>query len=138
MKYLVDTSVLIHSLISRPKLNHQALELLADNSSELYLSAVSSWEIIIKAGTGKLVLPKRPAQFVTRAMRVMFLQRLDITHLHAQALDELPNHHRDPFDRMLIAQAVSWGGRRGSNPRHSVPQTDALPAELLPPSAELL
>jgi len=107
VKYLVDTSVLIHSLISRPKLNHQALELLADNSSELYLSAVSSWEIIIKAGTGKLVLPERPAEFVTRAMRVMFLQPLDITHPHAQAVDELPNHHRDPFDRMLIAQAVS-------------------------------
>src|SRR5260370_17651673 len=97
-------------------------------------------------------------------MRVMFLQRLDITHLHAQALDELPNHHRDPFDRMLIAQAVSeqmtlltadpvfqkyrvdliycgnlsWGGRRGSNPRHSGPQTDARPAPLPPPSPALL
>jgi PIN domain nuclease of toxin-antitoxin system len=107
MKYLVDTSVLIHSLISKPKLNHRALNLLADNSSELYLSAVSSWEIIIKAATGKLVLPERPTEFVTRAMRLMSLQSLDITHLHALAVDALPNHHRDPFDRMLIAQAIS-------------------------------
>jgi PIN domain nuclease of toxin-antitoxin system len=107
MKYLVDTSVLIHSQISQPKLNHRALNLLADNSSELYLSAVSSWEITIKAGTGKLVLPDRPAEFVTRAMRFMSLRSLDITHLHALALDTLPNYHRDPFDRMLIAQALS-------------------------------
>jgi PIN domain nuclease of toxin-antitoxin system len=107
MKYLVDTSVLIHSQISQPKLNDRTLNLLADNSSELYLSAVSSWEITIKAGTGKLVLPDRPAEFVTRAMRFMSLQSLNITHLHALAVDALPNHHRDPFDRMLIAQALS-------------------------------
>jgi PIN domain nuclease of toxin-antitoxin system len=107
MKYLVDTSVLIHSLISRPKLNHRALELLADNSSELYLSAVSSWEITIKVGAGRLVLPERPAEFVTRAMQILSLQALDITHFHALALDTLPSHHGDPFDRMLIAQAIS-------------------------------
>jgi PIN domain nuclease of toxin-antitoxin system len=107
MKYLVDTSVLVHSQISQPKLNDRSLNLLADNSSELYLSAVSSWEIIIKAGTGKLVLPDRPAEFVTRAMRVMSMQSLTITHLHALAVDALPDHHRDPFDRMLIAQALS-------------------------------
>ncbi len=58
MKYLLDTSVLICSLISRPKLNHRALILLAENSTELYLSAVSSWEITIKTGTGRLVLPE--------------------------------------------------------------------------------
>jgi PIN domain nuclease of toxin-antitoxin system len=107
MKYLVDTSVLIHSLISQPKLNHRALELLADNSSELYLSAVSSWEITIKVRAGRLLLPERVAEFVTRAMQVMSLRALDITHLHALAVDALPNHHGDPFDRMLIAQAVS-------------------------------
>jgi len=105
MKYLVDTSVLIHSLIAQPKLNHWALKLLEDSSSELYLSAVSSWEITIKVGTGKLVLPEKPAEFVTRAMRFMSLQSLDITHIHALAVGALPDHHRDPFDRLLIAQA---------------------------------
>jgi PIN domain nuclease of toxin-antitoxin system len=105
MKYLVDTSVLIHSLISRPKLNDRALGLLADDSSELYLSAVSSWEVAIKANTGKLVLPKRPSQIVAKAMSLMSLGSLDITHLHALAVEDLPNYHRDPFDRMLIAQA---------------------------------
>jgi PIN domain nuclease of toxin-antitoxin system len=107
MKYLVDTSVLIHSQISQPKLNHRALHLLADNSSELYLSAVSSWEITIKAGTGRLVLPEGPAEFVARAMRLLSLQPLDITHHHALAVDALPKHHGDPFDRLLIAQAIA-------------------------------
>jgi PIN domain nuclease of toxin-antitoxin system len=105
MKYLVDTSVFVHSVISQPKLNHRALKLLAASSSELYLSAVSPWEITIKSGTGKLALPERPAEFVARAVRTMAIQALDITHLHALELDALPNYHRDPFDRMLIAQA---------------------------------
>ncbi len=101
----MDTSVLIHSLSAHSSLSHRALILLADSSSELFLSPVSSWEITIKVGTGKLKLPEKPAEFVTRAMRLMSMQPLDITHLHALALDSLPNHHRDPFDRMLIAQA---------------------------------
>jgi PIN domain nuclease of toxin-antitoxin system len=105
VKYLVDTSVLIHSLSAQSKLSDRALILLANSSSELYLSAVSSWEIAIKIGTGKLKLPEKPAEFVTRAMRLMSMQALDITHLHALAVDSVPNHHRDPFDRMLIAQA---------------------------------
>jgi PIN domain nuclease of toxin-antitoxin system len=109
MKYLVDTSVLIHSLIAQSKLNHRAINLLTDSSSDLYLSAVSSWEITIKVGTGKLVLPEKPAEFVTRAMRTMSLRSLDITHIHALAVNALPNHHRDPFDRMLIAQALAEG-----------------------------
>jgi PIN domain nuclease of toxin-antitoxin system len=109
MKYLVDTSVLIHSLISRPKLNDRALSVLADQSSKLYLSSVSSWEIIIKAGLGKLQLPESPSQVVTRAMRELSLLPLNITHAHALAVEDLPNHHQDPFDRMLIAQAQSEG-----------------------------
>jgi PIN domain nuclease of toxin-antitoxin system len=64
-------------------------------------------EITIKVGTGRLVLPDRPADFVNRAMRVMSMRPLDITHLHALALDALPEHHGDPFDRLLIAQAIT-------------------------------
>jgi PIN domain nuclease of toxin-antitoxin system len=109
MKYLMDTGVLIHSQITPLRLNRQAVELLEDTSSELYISAVSSWEITIKAGTGKLALPERPSEFVIRAIRLMSLQPLDITHSHVAALERLPNHHRDPFDRMLIAQARAEG-----------------------------
>jgi PIN domain nuclease of toxin-antitoxin system len=109
VKYLLDTNVLIQSLVSKPKLNRTALTILEDDSSELYLSAVSAWEIMIKAGTGKLALPERPAEFVARAMRIMSLQSLDITYSHALATEDLPNYHRDPFDRMLIAQTRAEG-----------------------------
>jgi PIN domain nuclease of toxin-antitoxin system len=109
MKYLLDTNVLLQSLSSGNKLNHRAAVLLADNSSELYLSAVSSWEIILKTVTGKLLLPESPAEFLTRSIRILSLRLLAITHLHAFAVAELPDHHRDPFDRMLIAQARTEG-----------------------------
>jgi PIN domain nuclease of toxin-antitoxin system len=109
VKYLLDTNVLIQSLISKPKLNHKVLTILEDDSSELYLSAVTAWEIVIKTGTGKLVLPERPAEFVARATRFMCLQSLDITQSHALATEDLPNYHRDPFDRMLMAQARAEG-----------------------------
>jgi len=105
MKYLVDTSVLLQSLIAKPKLSQRALNLLADDSSELYFSAASSWEITIKTAIGKLILPEPPSEFVIRAIGLMALRNLDITHSHAFALAALPNHHRDPFDRMLVAQA---------------------------------
>jgi PIN domain nuclease of toxin-antitoxin system len=101
----LDTGVILHSQITPLKLNRQAIELLKDTSSELYISPVSSWEITIKAGTGKLSLPQRPSEFVIRAIQLMLLHSLDITHTHVAALERLPNHHRDPFDRMLIAQA---------------------------------
>src|SRR5438105_15339681 len=89
------------------KLNAPARELLRDDSAALYISTGSSWEITIDAGSGKLVLPERPSQFVIRAIRSMSLQSLNITHSHVAALENLPNYHRDPFDRMLIAQARS-------------------------------
>jgi PIN domain nuclease of toxin-antitoxin system len=109
VKCLVDTGVLIHSLIAPLKLNRRAVELLEDNSSEVYLSAASSWEITIKFGTGKLKLPHPPSEFVVRAIQLMSLQPLDITHSHVAALEKLPNYHRDPFDRILIAQAQAEG-----------------------------
>ena len=109
MNYLLDTGVVIHNLIAKSRLNRKALQLLADDSAELYLSAASSWEITIKAGTGKLILPQPPSEFVIRAIQLMSLQSLDITHSHVAAVEMLPNYHRDPFDRMLIAQAQTEG-----------------------------
>lgn len=109
MKYLLDTAILIHSQMAPLRLNRQAIDLLQDSSSELFISAASSWEIAIKAATGKLVLPDRPSEFVIRAIQLMSLRSLDITHSHVAALEKLPNYHRDSFDRMLIAQAQAEG-----------------------------
>src|SRR5258708_31133900 len=87
--------------------NRQAITALSAGSAEVYLLAASSWEISIKFALRSLRLPSPSSQFIPHAMRVMALRSLDITHFHSLAAGELPRHHRDPFDRMLIAQARS-------------------------------
>lgn len=105
MKYLLDTSVFLWSLGADQKLNAKAVEILSSTASELYLSAASSWEIAIKFALGSLKLQDPPSQFIPRGMQVLALNPMEITHSHALAAGELPRYHRDPFDRVLIAQS---------------------------------
>jgi len=107
MSYLLDTTVFVWSLKEPEKLNKTAFEILEDNGHEVFLSAVSSWEIVIKSAIGKLTLPKEPAQLIAEALTKFSIQPLSITHAHSLAVGELALYHRDPFDRMLIAQARS-------------------------------
>jgi len=107
MKYLLDTGVFLWGLTAEQKLNRAAKEVLTDPTSELYLSAASAWEIAIKFATGALPLPKAPSEYVPYALRLWGMQSLDITQEHALKAGELPAHHRDPFDRMIIAQGIS-------------------------------
>jgi PIN domain nuclease of toxin-antitoxin system len=107
MKFLLDTSVFLWLLSGEAKLNQRALEILTSSSSELYFSAVGSWEIAIKFALGALPLPKAPREFISHALRHWPMQALNITQEHAFHAGELLLHHRDPFDRMLIAQALS-------------------------------
>ena len=105
MRYLLDTSVFLWSLGAKGRLNAAATELLASNETQIFLSPVSSWEIAIKYALGKIVLPSSPVEFVPGGMRDLGIATLDVTHLQALAAGQLPLLHRDPFDRMLIAQA---------------------------------
>ena len=105
MKHLLDTSIFLWSLGAEQKLNQKARDLLSSSAAELYLSAASSWEIAIKYALGTLALPKPPSQFVPNALGALAIRSLEITHFHCFIAGELPPHHRDPFDRMLIAQA---------------------------------
>jgi PIN domain nuclease of toxin-antitoxin system len=107
MKYLLDTVIFLWSQGALDKLNRNALELLADRKQEIYLSAASSWEMGIKVALGKLQLPEPAASYVPKRLSVEGIRPLVITHSHALAVGELPPHHQDPFDRMLIAQARS-------------------------------
>jgi PIN domain nuclease of toxin-antitoxin system len=107
MKFLLDTNVFLWGLSEEYKLNLTAQEILTSSTSELYFSAVGSWEIAIKFALGSLPLPKAPSEYIPHALRAWALRALDITHEHALRAGELPAHHRDPFDRMLIAQALS-------------------------------
>jgi PIN domain nuclease of toxin-antitoxin system len=80
-------------------------EVLSSATSQIYFSAASSWEIAIKHALGKIKLPTAPIEFIPQAIREMGFANLDITSAHALAAGELPRHHRDPFDRILISQA---------------------------------
>ncbi|HTD24443.1 MAG TPA: type II toxin-antitoxin system VapC family toxin [Terriglobales bacterium] len=105
MSYLLDTVIFLWSIGAKEKLNQRAQELLVDPNQEIYLSAVSSWEISLKIALGKLSLPGPAKQYIPERLQSWGIQPLSITHSHALAVGDLPPHHRDPFDRMLIAQA---------------------------------
>ena len=79
--------------------------LVEDRRNELLVSAVSSWEIAIKYGLGRLPLPEPPERYVPERLRIIGAQALAIEHSHTLAVAALPPLHRDPFDRLLVAQA---------------------------------
>jgi len=105
MKYLLDTGVFLWALGAPNKLNRRARELLTGAREGLFFSAASSWEISVKFALGKLTLPEPRARYVPTWMLHWGIRALDISHLHALAVGDLPSHHQDPFDRILIVQA---------------------------------
>ena len=105
MKYLLDTEVWLWSLAEPDRLNAKTRNLLARGDEELFLSAASSWEIAIKFALGKLPLPEPPASYVPKRMEAQGIRALPVEHSHALRVSMLPQHHRDPFDRLIIAQA---------------------------------
>lgn len=102
---MLDTNVWLWSLFEPERIGIRSRAEIADRSHDVFLSAVTSWEIAIKYAAGKLVLPEPPASYVPRLMAGHGLRPLAISHPHALAVSLLPGHHRDPFDRLLIAQA---------------------------------
>ena len=104
MDLLLDTHVFLW-LLSEPERLGNALGSLEDPTNELFLSAASSWEIAIKTQLGILELPAEPRRYVPERMRAIGASPLPIEHNHALAVSELPPLHRDPFDRLLVAQA---------------------------------
>ena len=105
MKYLLDTSVWLWSVGPTERLNKKARELLADGQHELYLSVASTWEISIKAALGKLHMPEPLGRYLPKRLAEQGIQALPILQHHALGVHELPPHHNDPFDRLLISQA---------------------------------
>lgn len=108
MRYLLDTQVFLWMNAAPDRLGDLTVPI-RDVSNELYLSAASSWEIAIKHGLGKITLPDPPMEYVPSRMAVTGVQGLEIQHAHALAVTDLPPHHRDPFDRLIIAQAALEG-----------------------------
>ena len=87
------------------RLSGAAVDALADTANEVYVSAAVAWEIVIKHSLGKLPLPLPAAQYVTERLAAVGHRPLAISVEHAVALVDLPAHHKDPFDRILVAQA---------------------------------
>jgi PIN domain nuclease of toxin-antitoxin system len=108
VKLLLDTHIFLWLQTDPERLGDQ-LRVVEDERTELLLSAVSSWEIAIKYGLGRLPLPEPPERYVPSRMRAIAAQAVPIEHPHALAVNTLPDLHRDPFDRLLIAQASLLG-----------------------------
>lgn len=105
MRLLLDTHTLLWVLSDLPRLRESARELIADRQNDVFVSAASAWEIAIKSGTGALrAPPELGAQLDAKAF-----SPLPITIVHGLHAGALPLHHRDPFDRMLVAQAQLEG-----------------------------
>ena len=106
MNVLVDTHVWIWSLADPNRLSPECRSLLSSSRNVIYLSAASAWELAIKAALGKIELPEPVETYVPTRMARQGITALPITHTHALTVSTLPPHHRDPFDRLLIAQAI--------------------------------
>ena len=109
MKYLLDTMVWLWSVGPVENIGDTGLEILKDGASEVYLSVVSSWEIAIKARLGKYKLPQSPDRYVPRKLAQQGIRALPMTLEHSLKIFSLPLYHHDPFDRMLMAQAMLEG-----------------------------
>lgn len=105
MRLLLDTHVLLWALLDDPRLSPDTREVVADGTHDVAVSAASVWEIAIKATLGKLRAPDDLPEAVLAAD----FRPLEIGMVHAALAGALPPHHADPFDRMLVAQAMAEG-----------------------------
>ena len=106
MKILLDTQCWLWWIAAPEKLTQEIRLRIADRRNMIYLSAASAWEIAIKYGMGKLSLPEPPWQFVPKRLARDSITAIPIEILHALRVADLPQHHKDPFDRLIISQSI--------------------------------
>lgn len=109
MKLLLDTHVLLWAASDPAELSPEARSVLEDGANDADVSVVSAWEIAIKQSLGKVSLPRRAEVWVPDAVRRMTLGVAPVNLSSALRVRGLPWHHRDPFDRLLAAQALDAG-----------------------------
>ncbi len=105
MRALLDTHAFLWWVTDDARLSGAARELIADGQNEIHVSAASGWEIAIKSRLGRLAVPDDFARFMTDQIEHNGFRVLAVELGHALRVQSLADHHRDPFDRMLIAQA---------------------------------
>ncbi len=106
MKLLLDTHSFLWFVQGSSRLSAKARLLIEELSNEIFVSIISLWEIAIKVNQGKLRLDQPLSVFVPRHLTANRIELLDIAFDHVLAVSNMPLHHRDPFDRMLVAQAL--------------------------------
>ncbi len=109
MRALLDTHALLWWLVDDPRLSETARQIVADSENEIFVSSASGWEIATKHRIGKLPEAEEAATKLPDLLRRARFRELPITLEHALAAGSLPGPHRDPFDRMLIAQSQAEG-----------------------------
>ena len=107
MRLLLDSHTLIWAVDDPAKLSPAAVAALQDPANDILLSAATVWEISIKVGLGKLTLNSAYRVWMNAAIGALGLGILPVTVEYADAQSQLPHHHRDPFDRLLAAQALT-------------------------------
>jgi PIN domain nuclease of toxin-antitoxin system len=110
MRLLLDTHILLWALGEPTRLDHTTLDLLEDPTNEVLFSAASIWEIAIKVRLGRADFPVRPRAIAESARATGFIE-LPVRAATAAGVVDLPLHHRDPFDRLLVAQAIAEPAR---------------------------
>jgi PIN domain nuclease of toxin-antitoxin system len=105
MRLLLDTHVLVWAATGDPKLSSAAVKLIDDDANTLYFSAASIWELTSKGAERTGIIPR----VLRKALLEAGYLELPITAEHGLAVEALPHHHRDPFDRIMVAQALSEG-----------------------------
>jgi PIN domain nuclease of toxin-antitoxin system len=108
MKALLDTHTFLWAIAEEGKLSRRAQQIYTGHN-DLWLSVVSVWEILIKVQAGKLPLPEPAGRYLGKKLSQNRIEVLPITLDHVLKTESLPLHHRDPFDRLLIAQSIEEG-----------------------------
>jgi PIN domain nuclease of toxin-antitoxin system len=106
VRVLLDTATFLWAVSDAPEFSEEAREIFADPENDIFLSSVSAWEIAVKYVLGKLPLPQPPERFVPVQRKQHGIDPLYLDEEAALHLIRLPLLHRDPFDRMLVCQAV--------------------------------
>lgn len=107
MRLLLDTHAFLWWIAADGRLSPRASELIADGSNQVLVSAASAWELVLKSGLGRVEVPMPVDRFFTAQLEANAFLPLPIHMRHALGLERLPDVHRDPFDRILVAQAVA-------------------------------
>ncbi|MBW3655945.1 MAG: type II toxin-antitoxin system VapC family toxin [Gemmatimonadetes bacterium] len=115
MALLLDTHTFLWLIHDDPRLSPAAAAQIANPETRVFVSVVSAWEIVIKQRTGKIALRAPISEWWDRVVGRLGLEVLNVTSDDVLAVEPLPLHHRDPFDRLLIAQAI----------RHNLPLVSA-------------